>query len=87
MQVADHGVEPAYEFGDRAVVGARDVRPAPGGVFLYRDGDRAVLANMQVLPSAGEPKVRITRKGAETVDLPLDEVRIIGRAKGRIQRA
>lgn len=83
--INSHAVEVDYEYGDKVFVDMSDVRPSPAGVFLFWDGIGPAYARLQAIPG-GEPKVRITQKGADTLEVPLDSVRIIGRVKGRIQR-
>ena len=83
--VNSHAIEPAYEYGDKVFVDRSDTRPSPAGVFLYWDGIGMAFAKMQAMPGA-EPKVRVTQKGADFFEVPLSEMTIIGRVKGRLQR-
>jgi transcriptional regulator with XRE-family HTH domain len=83
--VNSHAVEPDYEYGDKVFVDRADKRPSPGGIFLYWDGIGAAFARMNAVPGA-EPKVRISQKGQDMIELPLASVQIIGRVKGRIQK-
>ena len=86
VQVNSPAVEPHFAVGDRAIVDTSDTRPTPAGVFLYWDGIGASFATLQVLPRKEGPLVRITAKGNDTTELPLEDIRIIGRVKGRLQR-
>lgn len=83
--VNSHAVEPEFEYGDKVIIDQNDVKPSPGGTFLYWDGIGFAYARMQAIPGA-TAKVRISQKGADTFEMPLDEVKIIGRVKGRFQR-
>lgn len=83
--VNSHAVEPEYEFGDKVFVDRSDTRPSPAGIFVFWDGIGMAFGRMQGIPGK-DPIVRISQKGAESYDLPLGEVTIIGRVKGRIQR-
>lgn len=83
--VNSHAVEPDFEYGDKAIIDRSDTKPSPAGTFLYWDGIGFAFARMQAIPGSA-PKVRISQKGAETYDMPLSEVIIIGRVKGRFQR-
>lgn len=84
--VNSHAVEPDYEYGDMVFVDTSDKLPSPSGVFLYWDGVGAVLGRMQIIPRK-DPLIRITAKGSQPLDLPLSELDIIGRVKGRMQKA
>lgn len=83
--VNSHAVELDYEYGDKVFVDMSDTRPSPAGIFLFWDGIGPAYARLQAIPGA-EPKVRITQKGADLLEVPLESVHIIGRVKGRIQR-
>jgi transcriptional regulator with XRE-family HTH domain len=83
--VNSHAVEPEYEYGDKAIIDRSDRRPSPGGIFLYWDGIGAAFARMQAIPGQ-EPKVRISQKGQDTIEVPLANITIFGRVKGRLQK-
>lgn len=83
--VNSHAVEPEFEYNDKVVVDRSDTKPSPAGVFVYWDGIGFAFARMQAIPGA-EPKVRISSKIGETMDMPLNDVKIIGRVRGRFQR-
>lgn len=83
--VNGHAVEPDYEYGDKVFIDRSDTKPSPAGIFAFWDGIGMAYARMQSVPGS-TPKVRITQKGSEPYDMELDEVTIIGRVKGRIQR-
>lgn len=83
--VNSHAVEPEYEYSDKVIVDRSDVKPSPGGIFLYWDGLGFAYARMQAIPGP-VPQVRISQKGSETFELSLSEVTIIGRVKGRFHR-
>jgi transcriptional regulator with XRE-family HTH domain len=83
--VNSHAVEPDFEYNDRVFVDRSDKRPSPAGIFLYWDGIGAAFARMQAIPGK-EPKVRISQKGSDVIEMPLADVNIIGRIKGRIQK-
>jgi transcriptional regulator with XRE-family HTH domain len=85
-QVNSHAVEPDFEYGDKVFVDRADKRPSPAGVFMLWDGIGSSFAKMQAVPGQ-DPRVRITQKGQDTVDMALADIKIIGRVKGRIQRA
>lgn len=83
--VNSHAVEPDFEYGDKVFIDRSDRRPSPAGIFLYWDGIGAALARMQAIPGA-EPRVRISQKGQDSVEVLLKDLTIIGRVKGRIQK-
>lgn len=83
--INSHAVEPDFEYGDKVLVDRSDTKPSPGGTFLYWDGIGFAYARVQAIPGP-TAKVRISQKGADTFEMPLDEVTIIGRVKGRFQR-
>lgn len=83
--VNSHAIEPDVEFGDKAIIDRADTKPSPGGNFLYWDGIGFAFARMQAIPGKSAT-VRISQKGGDTFELPLDEITIIGRVKGRFQR-
>lgn len=86
MTVSSHAVEPAYEYGDLAIVDTSSKRPSPGGVFVYWDGMGAAFANMVAIPSKDDPKIRISARGADDFEITPGELEIIGRVKGRWQK-
>lgn len=83
--INSNAVEPDYEMGDTVFVDKSDRRPSPAGVFLYWDGIGMSFARMQAVPAA-DPKMRITQKGADAIEMSPEDVQIIGRVKGRIRR-
>lgn len=83
--INSHAVEPEYEYGDKVFVDRADRKPSPAGIFAFWDGIGMAFGRMQAVPGV-TPVVRISHKGAETYEVPLDEIQIIGRVKGRIQR-
>lgn len=86
FEVPGHSVAPEYEYGDLVIVDEADTKPSPGGVFLYWDGLAAALARFTMRPTKEGVLVRIAAQGQETLELPLDEVNIIGRVKGKISQ-
>ena len=86
VAVNSHAVEPAYEYGDRVFVDRSDKKPSPAGVFCYWDGLGMAFAQMQALPGGEKPSIRISQQGGDPLDVPFEDVQIIGRVKGRIQR-
>lgn len=83
--VNSHAVEPDFEYGDKVFVDRSDCKPSPAGIFVFWDGIGMAFGRMQAIPGK-EPKVRITQHGADAYDMPFDEIVIIGRVKGRVQR-
>lgn len=83
--VNSHAVEPDYEYGDKVFVDKSDKKPSPAGIFVFWDGIGMAFARMQAIPGK-DPKVRITQQGADAYDMSFDDVTIIGRVKGRVQR-
>lgn len=83
--VNSSAVSPKYEKGDRVFVDQSDTLPSPSGTFLYWDGIGMAYANMQAIPGP-TPMVRISSKVSDTIDVPLKEVKIVGRVKARFQR-
>lgn len=89
-EVNSHAVEPEFEYGDKVFVDRADTKPSPSGTFAFWDGFGIAFAKMQAIPGKGSengPSVRITQKGSDTYELPFSEVVVIGRVKGRMQRA
>lgn len=83
--VNSHAVEPEFEYGDKVIVDKSDTKPSPAGVFVFWDGIGYAFARMQAVPGK-TPMVRIAQKGADSYDVALSEVKIVGRVKGRFQR-
>ncbi|WNL50667.1 transcriptional regulator [Ruegeria phage RpAliso] len=83
--VNSHSVEPAFEYGDKVIIDRADTKPSPGGTFVYWDGIGYAFARMQAIPGK-TPKVRLSQNGADTIDMDLSDLTIVGRVKGRLQR-
>lgn len=80
--INSHAVAPEFEFGDKVLVDRGDRKPSPGGTFLYWDGIGFAYARMHGVPGP-TPKVRISQKDADTTDMVLVDIPILGRVKGR----
>lgn len=75
---------PSYEHGDRVVVDTNSKRPSPPGVFLIWDGVGPCLANVNVVHAAGGKQSAKVSTGADSYEVPIDKLSIIGRARGRL---
>ncbi len=82
-------MEPAIEFGDRLVIDLSNNRPSPSGVFLIWNGVSVALAKVTVYPSNDPKKPPKVSYGAsaETQEVPVANLNILGRVKGVWKRA
>jgi phage repressor protein C with HTH and peptisase S24 domain len=72
--------------GDRVIVDLGDRRPSPPGAFLVWDGVGVVVKLLDVVRGSEPAKLRLLSRNPryEPYDATEDEVRIIGRVRGRI---
>jgi hypothetical protein len=82
MEVRSNVLRPDYAPGDRVLVDRTDKKPT-GGVFAYWDGISVSLGHMSVVPSAAGPLVKISGEGVDLDPIPLGDVAILGKVKGR----
>ncbi|THK33989.1 S24 family peptidase [Ensifer sp. MPMI2T] len=72
--------------GDRAIVDTADRRPTPPGPFVIHDGTGILIKMLEVVPMTDPVKVRVTCRNPlyAAYELPMKELRIIGRVRGKI---
>jgi transcriptional regulator with XRE-family HTH domain len=78
---------PLYEYGDRIIVDTNAKRVSPPGVFLIWDGVGPSLAQIAVTQVDGKTsvaRVSTSTKPNESYEVPIDQLQIIGRARGRV---
>lgn len=83
--VNSHAVEPEFEYGDKVFIDRSDKKPSPAGIFMFWDGIGIAFGRMQAIPGK-DPHIRVSQKGSDAYDVPFDDIKIIGRVKGRVQR-
>lgn len=72
--------------GDRAIVDTADRRPTPPGAFAIHDGTGILIKMLEVVPLSDPVKVRVTCRNPlyATYELPLKDLHVIGRVRGKI---
>lgn len=72
--------------GDRAIVDTADRRPTPPGAFAIHDGTGILIKMLEVVPMTDPVKVRVTCRNPlyATYELPLKDLHVIGRVRGKI---
>ena len=70
--------------GDLIFLDRSDIKPSPGGLFLYWDGLGMSLARIYAFPNPRQALVTVTHSGHSQHTLKVDEVRIFGRVIGFI---
>lgn len=75
-------MEPVLRSGDHLLIDTERRAPSPPGVFVVFDGVGLVARSLEFLPNSDPPIVLIRSPGemVRDVEVPLDDVQIIGRA-------
>ena len=81
-------MEPAFRSGDFLLIDTDRQAPSPPGVFVIFDGVGLIARSLEFLPNSAPPVVLIRSPGGQIRDLevPLDDIRIIGRAVWHARR-
>lgn len=76
---------PAIEFGDRVIVDTNAKRISPPGMFLIWDGVGPTLARIH-LSQVDKQTARVvtSSNGSDGEDVPIENIHIIGRVRGRV---
>jgi transcriptional regulator with XRE-family HTH domain len=83
LEVKSSTLRPDYMPGDRVYVDTQDKKPT-GGAFAFWDGIGVAFGQMNVIPSKSGPMVKVTGEGVDLDPIPLDDLDIIGKIKGRM---
>jgi transcriptional regulator with XRE-family HTH domain len=83
LEVKSSTLRPEYMPGDRVYVDTSDKKPT-GGAFVFWDGIGPAFGHMNVIPSKSGPMVKVTGEGVDLDPIPLDDLEIIGKIKGRM---
>lgn len=81
-------MEPAFRSGDFLLIDTDRQAPSPPGVFVIFDGVGLIARSLEFLPNSAPPVVLIRSPGGQIRDLevPLDDIKIIGRAVWHARR-
>jgi hypothetical protein len=82
VSVDGDSMEPDFRSGDHLMIDTDRRAPSPPGVFVMFDGVGLIARSLEFLPNSDPAIVLIRSPGqmASDVEVPLDEIQIIGRA-------
>ena len=75
-------LQPTYAYGDRFYLDMSDKRPN-GDFFVYWDGLGIAFAETALI-SSSNPMVKLSGSGANLDSIPLTDLIIMGRVRGRM---
>ena len=88
VSVDGDAMEPAFRSGDHLLIDTDRRAPSPPGVFVIFDGVGLIARSLEFLPNNDPPVVLIRSPGdlVRDVEVPLNDIQIIGRAVWHARR-
>lgn len=88
ITIEGDSMSPTFEPGDKAIIDLNQRTPSPPGVFALWDGLALVAKRLEYIEGSEPASVRIMsdNRRYETYTRTCDEIRIVGRIRGRWQR-
>jgi phage repressor protein C with HTH and peptisase S24 domain len=88
ITIEGDSMSPTLESGDKAIIDLSRTAPSPPGVFVLWDGLALVAKRLEFIEGSEPHRVRIISDNGryQAYERTAEEVRVVGRVRGRFQR-